>query len=217
MKTMKIKTVLLLLVCFSLKNLATAQEDTSSVPPFLAAEYLKNGTLVLRLSTGSSKVKALEKLIASPNIGETDRLRYQMKLNDTQQEIQDRNHWLVEAFRANYSFSKLLLMPDTASTALKNGVRQGIFLNDDLKIDPSITLQGDFLVAYYGQNSLPEYQHNEGINVLGPKLEPIHYPFPGFVGITGIRRTFNEIFNKKTDSDFFNELVMKFQKQLTEF
>jgi hypothetical protein len=213
---MKIKTLLFFLLCFSLKNLAFAQADTSSIPPFLGAEYLKNGTLVLRLSTGSSKIKALKKLLNSPNTSPANRQRYQTMLDASEVAIQNQNRWLVDAFRTNYSFSKLLLMPDTASTALKDGTRQGIFLNDSLEIDPSITLQGNFLVAYYGQNTLPEYQHNEGINVLGPTLEPMHYPFPAFVGITGIRRTFNEIFNKRTDSEFFTELVMKFQKQLTE-
>lgn len=218
MTDLKIKNFLLFLLplLFNTRAVSQSNDAITSVSPFYAAEILKNGTLIVRLSTGSSKIKALEKLIASPNVADKDRRRYQVMLYNSSLEIKNQNFGLVEAFRDNYRFSKLLFMPDTAFLQLKNGVKRGIFLDDFLKIDSTISLQGDYLIAYYGKSNLPEYTNNEGINVVDPSLEPMKSPFPGFIGVTSIRRTFSEIFNSTTDKFFYTILVTRFQKRLEE-
>jgi hypothetical protein len=178
---------------------------------------LKNSTLVVRLSTGTSKAKALQKLIDSPNVEEKDRRRYQAMLEKSMKEVRNQNQGLIAAFRNQYSFSKLMFMPDTSATQFKNGARQGIFLNDNLEIDPSLSLVGDCMVAFYGTSLSDMNTNNEGINVVDQYLQPIPYPFPAFVGRTSIRRMFEEIFNKSTGEEHFEKLVAKFQKRLEEF
>ena len=194
-------------------------QDGGTVQPISPNEaigILKNGTLVVRLSTNTRKIEALEKLAATTT-KEKDRLRFQTMLEKTRLDTRNQNLWLMEAFQANYSFSKLLFMPDTAATDLKSGVRQGIFLNGDLQTDPSLALEGDFLVAYYGANTSDQYTNNEGITVLDKNFQPVKYPFPFFTGRTSIRRMFEEAFNKTTDLYHYTQLVIKFQKKLTEF
>ena len=178
---------------------------------------LQQGTLVIRLSTGSNKAKALEKLIGSPNVKESDRRRYQAMLEKSRVDIQNQNQWLAAAFRANYSYSKIMFMPDTSATHLKNGVRNGIFLNENLVLDPSLSLSGDFFVAFYGTSLSDMNTNNEGINVVDQQLQPMPYPFPAFVGRTSIRRMFEEFFNKDTGEEHFEKLVAKFQQRLEEF
>ncbi|MCC6724421.1 MAG: hypothetical protein IT258_07915 [Saprospiraceae bacterium] len=178
---------------------------------------LKKGTLVFRLSTGSSTTKALQKLIDSPDVLPKDRDRYQKMLEKTRAEVSLQNQDLIASLREKYSFSKLIFMPDTAATRLKNGIREGIFVNDNMELDPTISLEGGFLVSFYGHSQSDLNTNNEGINIIDHQLQNIPYPFPSFVGRTSIRRMFEEFFNKATSKEHFDKLVGKFQQQLIDF
>ncbi len=194
-------------------------QEADAARPLSANEaigVLKNGTLVVRLSTNARKIEALEKMAAT-TASEKDRQRFEKMLEKTKQDTRNHNLWLMEAFRINYSFSKLLFMPDTATTKLKQGVRQGIFFGPDLQIDPSLTLESGFLVAYNGASTSSQKTNNEGINVLDQNLQPLEYPFPFFTGRTSVRRMFEEVFNKSTELDHYTQLVIKFQRKLVEF
>ena len=175
---------------------------------------LENGTLVVRLSTGTNKAKALQKMIDSPNTGEKDRSSYVKMLEKSRQAVKSQNQWLIAALRSKYSFSKLLFLPDTAATQLKNGVRNGIFVNDNLELDPTLKLEGGFLVGFYGTSQSDINTNNEGISIIDPQLKPMPYHFPAFVGRTSIRRIFEALFNKSTEKEHFEKLVSKFQKWL---
>ena len=177
---------------------------------------LKNGTLVVRLSTNARKIEALEKMVANAT-SDKDRQRFEKMLEKTRLNTRNNNLWLMEAFQKNYNFSKLLFMPDTAATKLKTGVKKGIFYGPDLQIDPAIALEGDFLVAFNGNSTSDQKTGNEGINVLDQNMELLRAPFPFFTGRTSIRRMFEETFNKSTELDHYNRLVAKFQKKLVEF
>ncbi len=181
-----------------------------------AIGVLKNGTLVVRLSTNARKIEALEKMAAT-TASEKDRQRFEKMLEKTEKDTRNHNLWLMEAFRINYGFSKLLFMPDTATTKLKQGVRKGIFFGPDLQIDPSLTLENGFLVAYNGASTSSQKTNNEGINVLDQNLQPLEHPFPFFTGRTSVRRMFEEVFNKSTELDHYTQLVIKFQRKLDEF
>ncbi|MBI1224510.1 MAG: hypothetical protein GC192_04675 [Bacteroidetes bacterium] len=218
MKAVKIQALLLYLMVFF--TAATAQEQVAGIPTPLSAyeaiQTLKNGTLVIRLATNVRRIEALEKMVATTS-KEKDRQRFENMLQKTKQETEDKNRWLMAAFQANYTFSKLLFMPDTASTLLKTGTRKGIFYGSDLKIEPSLSLDGDFLVAYNGPSASRDNSANEGINVLDGNLQLLQSPFPYFVGRTSVRRMFEETFNKTTELDHYNTLVKKFQQRLEEF
>lgn len=176
---------------------------------------LKDGVLVVRLSSGSRKIESLEKLIARTT-NEKDRLRYQVMLEKTVQETRNQNLWLMEAFEKNYRFSKVLFMSDTASVQLKSGTRQGIFLNNDLQTDPALSLEGNFRTAWYGENPTSG-KSGEGITVADAQWQDLPEPFPFFTGRSSVRRMFEEFFNKATDQEHFAKLVTKFNQRLQAF
>ncbi len=176
----------------------------------------KEGTLVVRLNTNSRKMAALKKSIAATSNAK-DRRRLETMLDKTGSKTRNENLWLVEAFNSNYTFTPVLFMPDTMATKLKSGVREGIFLDTEQKIDPTIKLKGSFFVAFYGANTSDEKTNNEGITVLDSNFEGLKSPFPYFTGRTSIRRMFDELFNRMTDKEHFTLLVNKFQKRLLEF
>ena len=215
---MKFQTLALCFLAFCVGTAGYGQEAVAP-PPISAQEaiqVLKNGTLVVRLSTNARKIEALEKMLTTTT-REKDRQRFEKMLEKTRQDTRSHNGWLMEAFQKNYTFSKLLFMPDTAATKLKIGAKKGIFYGPDLQIDPTLTLEGGFLVAFNGPNTSDQKTNNEGINVLDQNMQPLRAPFPFFTGRTSIRRMFEETFNKKTDLDHYNQLVAKFQKKLVEF
>ncbi len=216
---MKYQTMLL---CFLTVFFGTAlhgQDAAAAAKPITADEaisILKNGTLVVRLSTNARKIEALEKM-ATNSAKEKDRQRFGEMLEKTRQDTRNHNLWLMEAFRVNYNFSKLLFMPDTAATMLKHGIKEGIFLGPDLQIDDSLTLEGGYLVAFNGANTSDEKTNNEGINVIDHNLQSLRHPFPFFTGRTSIRRMFEEVFNRSTALGHYTQLVIKFQQKLLEF
>lgn len=218
MKVVKINNLIFCLVAVFLCSRAVAQEGKGPDPmsPFEAIEVLKNGTLVVRLSTNANKIEALEKKLAT-TANEKERLRYQQMLDKTRLETRTHNLWLMEAFDSNYTYSKVIFMPDTAATNLKKGIKKGIFYGADLKIDPESSVGDDFLVAYYGKSFSGDDAGNDGINVLDGNLQPLRAPFPFFVGRTSIRRMFEELLNKDTALEHYLKLVKKFQKRLVEF
>jgi hypothetical protein len=177
-------------------------------------KLLKATTLVVRMRTGSSKVKALEKFINDPNIEGKNKLRYEGMKKKTIDEKRAESHHVMDAFNSKYSFSKVLFMPDTLAAMLKSGVRSGIFLNENLELDTSISLETSFYMGYYGENSSDLYTNIEGITIVDQTFEPLRYPFPSFVGQTGIKRLFQKIFNKQTDLEYFEGLVEKLQKTM---
>ncbi len=193
------------------RNFETNQDRESTANGQMLA--LKEGTLVVRLNTNTRKIAAIKKSIAAASTS-NDRQRLEAMLEKTEQKTRNTNLWLKHAFDSVYSFTPVLFMPDTMSTKLKSGVREGIFLDAEQKIDPSIKLRGSFFVAYYGENSSDEKTNVEGITVLDSNLNELESPFPYFTGRTSIRRMFDAIFNKMTDKEHLVVLVSKFQKKL---
>ncbi len=177
-------------------------------------KLLKQNTLVVRLKTGSSKIKALQRLIENPNTSEKHRARYQSMIDKTLAEVREENLSMMDAFTEKYTFSKVLFMPDTLGPQLKSGVKQGIFLNNKLEIDPSLGFEGFFFLAYYGESDSKDKTHIEGINVVDQEFEPLRYPFPSFVGRAGIWRGLREFLFVAPSSEHYVKLVEKLNKTM---
>ncbi len=145
---------------------------------------LKQNTLVVRLKTGSKKIGILEELLKKPNLEEAYRRRYQRMLDKTTAKIEIENEHLRNAFLEHYIFSKVMFMPDTSATALKSGVRKGIFLNEKLELDSSITLEGSYFVAYHESSDSGSKRHTamEGLRIVDKNYQALKYPFPASIG-----------------------------------
>lgn len=218
-KMLKIRAIVLvfLTICVGSASFGQGVSDEQKATAGEQIRALRAGVLVVRLSTNARKVEALEKLVGTATTDKA-RHRYQGMLEDTRKETQNQNLWIMAAFRKNYNFSKLLFMPDTAAVQLKSGVRAGIFLNENVQIDPALTLgEGSFFVAYYGESSSSQTSGNEGITMADEAFHDLRYPFPFFVGRSSVRRMFERIFNKATEQEHFEQLVLKLQQTLEKY
>lgn len=118
---------------------------------YQAIRDLKEGCLIVSLQSQSRKIESLQQAVADPSIKASEKNRVQLLLDKTVQERDTFNTKFAGAFSKVYDFSAVLFIYDTSLVALKNGVRAGIFLNDALLPDPSITTAGQsklFVLRY---------------------------------------------------------------------
>ena len=172
-------------------------------------KLLKENTLVVRLKTGSNKIKAIKRQMGLPNTSETTRQKYQSMLDKTVAEVRLENQMLMNAFDSNYTFSRVVFMPDTLASKLKSGVKTGLFLNKNFEIDQSISIPGHFFVAYYGESDYDDNTSVEGINIFDERFEPLKYPFPSFIGRAYIWRFISTNLLGAPVSEHYERLVHK--------
>ncbi|MEO1260130.1 MAG: hypothetical protein AAFZ15_15150 [Bacteroidota bacterium] len=183
-----------------------------------ALDDLKDGILIMRLKTGSSKLKAMEKVVNSKNVSPSEKKRFSQKINESKKEIENENNWLRESLDSNYSFSQILYMPDTAVHLLKAGKQSGYFYNEQMEIDPDISINNrSYLLAFYGRTSRATKTGEEGIVVLDRNFKELIDPFPHYTGLTTVRKTFDKIFNKKEEIYFYHMMALKFNERLVRF
>lgn len=216
----KARPVLFCVLCSIFLWMGNAQaqgQPATATSAKTAIKSLKNGMLVMRLVSNSRKIEALEKLVQSAS-SDGAKARYSRMLDDTRQETQNQNRWMVTAFQQHYSFSKVVFMYDNATQAFKSGTRKGIFLDpNSLEIDPAISLDTDtFFVAWYGVIPSDEASSVEGINVADSAMQELKYPFPAFTSRATIKKLIERAFGDD-DLESVEKLVIKFQKRLDKF
>ena len=184
-----------------------------------AIQDLKNGALIVRLQSKNNKIQKLEELIASPEVSASKKEQLRKELTAT---IDDRNRYnieLVTAITDLYSFSQVYFMYDTASISLKNGTRNGIFLNANMEYDPGITLKEDhFFVLRTGTTDSSTTTGLSALVIMDDKLKDMKRPFPYYVRINSVKRLFVRIFNpKKIVRKDAKEVVAKLDSQLKQY
>lgn len=179
---------------------------------------LKRNTLVVRLKTGHKKAEILKKLLESPTLSEKYRKRYQRMLDQTISRTKLENEHLRNAFLLHYHFSKVMFMPDTAATSLKKGVRKGIFYNEKLELDTSLTLTGNYFVAYHESSDSHSSRHTakEGLRIVDKNYQPLKYPFPSTISrpVWGWFVLGRDEYSAKDHKRHFDFLVKRFNEQM---
>lgn len=82
------------------------------------------------------------------------------------------NKAIAEAFRINYSFSKVYFFYSNYSTEIKEGRYRSHLMNADLQPDSSFT--GDFLVGEFDESE----NQLKAFFIKNKNYEPLHRPFP---------------------------------------
>lgn len=147
-------------------------------------ENLKDGALIVRLNFKRKAINALEQ---SGNMAGAERIRL---------EQEQENLEIMAAFKSYYKFSPVYFISYDSTRAALNGKRSGYFLNEQLQVDPSISMNKDFfLFAEHGmlETSLPSDKTNskqeklrrgtieEALVVRDQKMNLLRRPFPYFV------------------------------------
>lgn len=157
------------------------------------ANALKDGVLVIRLKSYRNNLEALDKSLSNRKLSKKDRKRIK-KRKDIMISDRDRfNHELVQAFDTLYNFSKYRVMYDTASHLLLSGVGSGYFLNNQLELDPQISLEANQTFVILGEGT----RNKEGVHglvIYDAKGIAIPAPFPSFFDFRNHRRGLLSLF-----------------------
>lgn len=120
------------------------------------SSQLNQGTLIVRLTTYSEKIEILN------SKGKTE------KAQDIIQKRNKNHKWIMEEFRKDYKFSKVVFIYGTNLKEYLDGKSEAEFLNENLEVDPSIKLDpgptyilaaqaGDLFFLYdINYNRIPE-------------------------------------------------------------
>ena len=146
---------------------------------FSSIKELHKGAIIVRLKTNQRKIQLLEKTLASAGLKKNQRKRHQAILEGTIKVRDAFNHAIANMFMDSFSFCPVYLMYDTSSSSLKKGLRKGIFLNQDKKIDASIQLNESFVFLVNYKKSSGEFPFDIlRVQKLNERLEE---PFPYFI------------------------------------
>ncbi len=180
-----------------------------------AIDHIKKGVLVVRLE---SKANNIEKLTSSIELNDIDqKLRRQLKIQRAQM-IEDRdkfNSELIAAFHADYTFSDFVFMMDTSSVHLLAGKTDGIFLDKQGNIDPSISIHGkDTYIMRIGKLSSETTTGIEALIVSDKNLNDMQRPFPYYISLNH-RLILRGLFSKKgsirrSGEDLVEDIEKKF-------
>ncbi|MCB0522639.1 MAG: hypothetical protein H6577_10960 [Lewinellaceae bacterium] len=173
---------------------------------------IKNGALILRLTSGTKKIEELNRLANTAGISTSRQKRLRKMAQSSQEETDRINRLLVEEFSSQFDFSKVLFMYDTAVQHLKNGVSTGIFLDKNLQPDPAATLGGaSYCIAYFGRepNNLAGSKV-EGVLTMNSDFKLLENPFPYFVS----QIKYFLLFVKRPEEKYFQLLVRRYNKAL---
>lgn len=144
-------------------------------------ELKSAGVMVLRLKTNHRQIKQLEKTLAHPDLSPSKRKRHQELLDYTITTRDSFNHAFLRAFHQVFDFCPVLVVYDTCTQDLLDGVRSGIFLDKNGQLDPNIgTNAAHIFIVNYKKKSAEFPFDILRIRRLEEKLAE---PFPYYVSI----------------------------------
>jgi hypothetical protein len=187
--------------------------------PKAAIIALKQGTLVVRLPSNQRKIKALEASLdkAEPN---TSRARWlEKELAYTRESTLEFNTNMVKALNEAYTFSGLRFTYDYFTPQIKTGQWEGIFLNEDLEVDPSIGPgEGQPFLLTFGRTQKEASDGIEAMVLMTNKLERFPKPFPYYQRLNDFEAFIGSLFPKdnQKEEDALR-LVGKLDKKLNKY
>ncbi|MEM1319150.1 MAG: hypothetical protein AAGG75_02775 [Bacteroidota bacterium] len=216
----------LLILIGSMNSLQAQSTEEASLSYYKQLELayesigeLKEGALVVVLRSYNRKIKEMNRLLKSSSVSGTDKARLQQQLRETIAERDADNREFLQAFQNNYDFSKCFVMYDTAAAQLKSGVTAGYLLDNNLKPDPSISLEElSIYVVRVGSLDASTTSGFEALIVADNNFDNLEKPFPYFVRLRGIGSLINKIFDsKKSHRKQATDLVIKLNEAFWKF
>lgn len=221
----KIRGIFVIKLLFFLLVVGTAQEPpkrSGKERKQIAREQikkLKEGILVVRLSSNHRKIAALQSLLDGGALSKKDQQRIENQLRTTLENTHKANARMITAFKTYYDFSEAFFMLDTSSQVLKKGKQKGIFLNDSLEVDSTLSLNNrDFHVARFGNLDQANSTGFKAMILMDKNFKDLQGPFPFYVRINNFGSVIGSIFPKpKQAQRNANKIVKKLNKNLKSF
>lgn len=213
---------LIIFLVSGIQQIAIAQWASASMSSYpkrvrnvKAIDHIKKGVLVVRLESKSNNIEKLTEAIENPDIDL--RMNKQLK-RQRHQMIEERdafNKDLMLAFKNDYDFSDYVFMMDTSSVHLLDGVREGIFVNENCEIDPSISIEGkEFYIMRIGKLVGANTTRIDGLIVTDKELNDLQKPFPYYINLNN-RNILKGMFSRKSNfrrsgEDIVEDIMKKF-------
>ncbi|MCP4441468.1 MAG: hypothetical protein GY810_21380 [Aureispira sp.] len=141
----------------------------------------KGGAIIVRLKTKHRKIAILERNVRGLEGKPKRQERYEKMLNGTLKYRDAVNSAMIEGFRDSFSFCPVYFMYDSSSSRLHRGAREGLFLGQDLNIDPSIAIQEKNLFIVDFQKESAEFPFD--VLKMRRLTEKLEDPFPYFAQV----------------------------------
>ncbi|MBK9256158.1 MAG: hypothetical protein IPM42_11780 [Saprospiraceae bacterium] len=193
------------LIFFSVCNLMFSQSTMKERDELYAreqAKLLSRGTLIVRVFTNGQKVRQLRDFINSSEVPEKTKTKLRKTLAETQKDNDEYFDNLKNAMSSQYTFSKVLYMPDTLYKTFESG-NDHVFWNEEQKVDNLITIdRNNYFVMICGNNP-------EKLLLVNRYLKIIDKPFPHKIQI--FLHAFKRMFNSRK---YMENQVKGFQDKL---
>lgn len=157
------------------------------------AAILKIDGLIVEVPTNARKITAMKEVLAKGDLTAQNQNRLEDRLATIITETRKQAELLVNIFTANYEIGPLYFMPDTALIQLKEEVSTGYFYDQDLNIDPSITLPDDFVLLRIGYVDAATGSGAEAMILTNSDLVPLQPPFPDAITFNNVGYLFNKM------------------------
>lgn len=182
---MKVYWILSFLLPFSLLLNAQTDPTKPKVRKSNAIESIrdlkKEGAVVVRLKTKHRKIAILERNVRGLENKPKRQERYKKMLDGTLKYRDIVNLAMIEGFRDSFSFCPVYFIYDSSSYQLHADATTGFFLDEDLKIDPSISLKEKHIFVIDFQEESAEFPFDViKMRRLKEKLED---PFPYYAQV----------------------------------
>jgi|GEM_PF-1825490 hypothetical protein len=161
-------------------NYPIDEVSTSKIKRFeavLVVNELQTNSLIVMLRTNEKRLRELGILSRSSEITAKQRSGIEAKIAAMRAKNETVNNALINSFKESYGFSKVYFIYDTSLTSLKNGIKNGIFVNENGEVDKSIELT---TANYYFCNFtlVSRSNESEGLVIYDANIERIAAPFP---------------------------------------
>jgi hypothetical protein len=171
---------------------------------------LKSGAAIVRIYMNKPKKDMLLKSINDPYIEANEKQKLQKMLADHEAQTNTYLQNTIKPFNSNFDFTKLYYMYDYNQRNLKNGTKNGIFLNKNGMIDSTIVLtESNFFLIGKGNNE-------DSFEILTQDGEKLPEDFPSKYNKTIFKSLLN-IFNAKARQDKIGDYVAHLNKNLWNF
>ncbi len=214
---------------FALILLVSSQEGVAQIikgkkNKSKAAEHivaLKEGTLVMLLPSKHKNIAAIEKALAKEGLSTTSKNRLKKKRKKILKKQQKANEAIVDALWEYYEFSSFKVLYDTSMVHILAGKASGYFLDDNLKIDPSINIDHTTPIysVRFGKGIVSETNHFEGFIIRDSDNEQPPKPFPYYVKAKYPPSSVFAAFIGKAEnvSPDFTKMISKLNNNLTNY
>ncbi len=213
----KIYTTTILLFSITAIFAQTVIEVPDKSYPTTAIRELKNGILIVRLTSEFKKIKELNRILEEGDISPQTKMNLPNKIQKIIEERDAENSSWITYFENEYNFSDVYFAYDTLrKEALLGNDGKNCFLNKSFRINPSLSLDGrKFLMLY--KETLPD-SGAEAVVFRDASFQQLSNPFPYYVKTTGFMLVFNALFKNEIAEDRnIRRIVRKINKKLETF